>query len=374
MQLPNPYAGKRYKLLAVIPIAFLLAAAFLVFFKGLDTGIDLRGGLLITIQTDKSVDANLLKERLGAFSASVGVREFVSPAGTGVEIELENNPSLEKASGYLSELHDLNTQLTQEEIRRLGTNDSRVINEANKKIGELSASIREKTGLLLKELGSSKPVPDDAAQAVALAEQEFDSARSGYRDRILNEVRTVVDFKEYSYKEVGSSLSRFFLQETQRIVLLAFILSAIAIFIVFRSIVPSFAVMFGAFSDIFITLGFMSLFDIELSLASVAALLMLIGFSLDTDVLLTVRVMKRTEDTPQKRAYGAMRTGFLMNCTAIGSFSVLALFGYLLQVPTYTDIGIVVVIGAFVDFVATWCANAVLILNYVEKKSRPRVF
>ena len=56
---------------------------------------------------------------------------------------------------------------------------------------------------------------------------------------------------------------------------------------IFRDFVPSIAVITVALSDIIIAIGGMSLFGIPLSVASVGAILMLIGYSVDTDILLT---------------------------------------------------------------------------------------
>lgn len=99
---------------------------------------------------------------------------------------------------------------------------------------------------------------------------------------------------------------------------------------------------------------------------------MLIGFSLETDCMLTIRVLKRTEDNPVTRAFEAMKTGILMNFCAIGSFGVLIIVSMWLQIPTYYQIGTVAVIGSIVDFMATWLANAIMILWYVERQEKRR--
>ena len=72
----------------------------------------------------------------------------------------------------------------------------------------------------------------------------------------------------------------------------AFLFMSITVFIIFRNLVPSLAVIAAALCDIIIAVGGMSLFGIPLSVATVGALLMLIGYSVDTDILLTTRVLK----------------------------------------------------------------------------------
>ena len=49
-----------------------------------------------------------------------------------------------------------------------------------------------------------------------------------------------------------------------------------------------------------------------------AALLMLIGYSVDSDILLTNRVLKRQGNLADKMA-GAFTTGFIMTSTAIAA-------------------------------------------------------
>ena len=46
----------------------------------------------------------------------------------------------------------------------------------------------------------------------------------------------------------------------------------------------------------------------KLSTAGVAAFLMLIGFSVDTDMVLSTRLLKRKEGTVMERIYGATKT------------------------------------------------------------------
>ena len=56
---------------------------------------------------------------------------------------------------------------------------------------------------------------------------------------------------------------------------------------------PSGAVVLSAFADIVMTAAVMTVIGIELTLPTTAALLMLIGYSVDSDILLTMRVLKR---------------------------------------------------------------------------------
>ncbi len=376
MKIPNPYESKHYKKLFVIPLLLLLASAYLIFVSpGITSGIDLRGGLLVTVYSDSAVDVGAVKQALAARYPDADVSPFENPTGRGVEIQLPVDEALVRAEESLTLVHTLDVNLTRSEVElafwQQNASNATALANAQAKANAASSALLAAAGKVLAESGSNKVLPQDAHEAAALADNEFTAAKQGYRDGLIAAVSGAVQVRSSSFKEIGASLSKFFVSKTQEVVLWAFLLSGIIIFFIFRSPAPSLAVFLGAFSDISITMGAMALFGISLSLASIAALLMLIGFSLDTDVLLTVRIMKRKEDTAPKRALEAMKVAIMMNLTSMAAFGVLSVLGYWLQIPTYTQIGLVAFIGGgIVDFVATWCTNAPLVLWFVERKEK----
>ena len=164
-------------------------------------------------------------------------------------------------------------------------------------------------------------------------------------------------------------MSERFIEKASSAVLYSAIISVILVFILFRSMVPSIAVVVGAASDILIALGGMGLFGIPFTLPALAALLMLIGFSLDTDILLTMRVLKRSGD-PRENAFDAMKTGMTMSVAAIVAFAVLFLLASFTHIATYYEISSVALAGLVGDLFATWGINAVIILFYLERKQK----
>jgi preprotein translocase subunit SecF len=210
-------------------------------------------------------------------------------------------------------------------------------------------------------------VGNSTSTALSVAQNAYSNALNNRENAIINAIQSVAPIHSYSVNTVGATLSALFLTQARNILIYAFILSAIVIFLIFRSLTPSSIVIIGAVSDILITLGGMSLFSIPLTLDSIAALLMLIGFSLDTDVLLTIKILKREEGTIYERAFDAMKTGFMMNITTIGAFFVLFIVGMVFQISAYYEIGAVACMGGLADFAATWGLNAVMVLNHAEK-------
>ncbi|MDP3066447.1 MAG: protein translocase subunit SecF [Methanobacteriaceae archaeon] len=173
-----------------------------------------------------------------------------------------------------------------------------------------------------------------------------------------------------SYRSVGPLLSKQSLTQVYYALAFAFLFMSITVFIIFRNVVPSLAVILAALSDIIIAVGFMSLFGIPLSLASVGAILMLIGYSVDTDILLTTRILKNKRGTITERALDAMKTGFAMAAASIGSVVALYLVVIFL-IPSASilgEIAAVLIIGLVADVMATWLMNLGILRWYLEAR------
>ncbi|MFA5246803.1 MAG: hypothetical protein WC408_02840 [Candidatus Micrarchaeia archaeon] len=374
----NPFHWKHYNKLIAIPILLMVLSLFCIFvYPGVTYGLDFKGGTLLTVYSNaSSIDTAVLKDKLSQYSSSVEVRKFTSPEGDyGVEIELGPSEALEQASAASKELDSLKTdydsanlELTylQSQIES-GSVTPAQLEESQKKVADLGTNVTVQAKLVLSLIGDNSAVTGDANNAYLVAHEAYVAKQDSYQKSVIESVKSVIPVSSYSAREVGSTLSKFFLNKTVSILVISFLLTSLVVFVIFRSLLPSFAVVFGAVSDIVITLGVMSFFQIPLTLASFAALLMLIAFSFDTDVLLTVRVLKRSDGTAQERAFEAMKMAVMINFATIISYGVLLGASMILQISTYYQIATVAVIGAVVDFIATWFGNAVLILHYGKK-------
>jgi preprotein translocase subunit SecF len=190
----------------------------------------------------------------------------------------------------------------------------------------------------------------------------------------------LIDYLQSNYKDNFSSkqMSAVYGEDLQhsavKAVIFAFFGMAGIVFIIFRSIVPSAAVVLSAFSDIVIAASLMNLFGISLSLGTVAALLMLIGYSVDSDILLTTRLLKRRGDLDEK-LYAAMKTGLTMTITTIAAIAVLFLtssFAGLVssfsRISIISDISVVLLFGLGVDLMNTWMLNSGILKWYINRQ------
>lgn len=165
----------------------------------------------------------------------------------------------------------------------------------------------------------------------------------------------------------GSALGSDFYKQLIQAIIISFILMSAVIFFMFRSFIPSIAVILAAFSDIVIALAAVNYLGINLSAAGIAAFLMLIGYSVDTDILLTTRVLKKKEVSVNQRIYGAFKTGIFM--TLAGLATVLPAFFLVTGLPdSFRQIFLIVAFGLSADIIMTWLANASIIKWYADYK------
>jgi preprotein translocase subunit SecF len=173
--------------------------------------------------------------------------------------------------------------------------------------------------------------------------------------------------EETSIQEVGPSLGDSFFKEMVGAIIFAFILMAITILIIFRKLIPSLAVILSAVLDLVVTLAIISMLNFKLSSAGIAAFLMIIGYSVDTDVLLTTRVIRRKElGTLEERIRGAFKTGMTMTITTLIALLVgLFVTNSIIIKQMFT----IIIIALIVDLISTWIMNTSLLTWYVKRKN-----
>jgi preprotein translocase subunit SecF len=141
---------------------------------------------------------------------------------------------------------------------------------------------------------------------------------------------------------------------------------SIVIFLSFRTFVPAAAVVLSAFADMVMTAAVMNIIGIPLSLGTLAALLMLIGYSVDSDILLTNRVLKRQGKLNEKLA-GAFHTGIIMTSTTLAAASAMFVVSWFGAVQIIYEISAVLLIGLLFDIMNTWLTNVGILKWYVQK-------
>jgi len=242
--------------------------------------------------------------------------------------------------------------------------------------GGLTITIQEKTvdSIELQNYLKSKfPAADITVRHLSIAGQKAGiviDASDLDSDSLLMEIQNKVGKLEkegYTIEEMGSALGNAFFKQTLIAVLIAFVFMGLVVFLYFRTFVPSIAVILAALSDIIITLAVFNLLGFKLSTAGIAAFLMLIGYSVDSDILLSTKVLKRKEGTVFERVCSAAKTGLTMATTTLVALTIALIFA---QSEVLKQIMIILLIGLIVDIMNTWLQNAGILRWYMEKKHK----
>ncbi|WP_290812040.1 protein translocase subunit SecF [Halovivax sp.] len=223
-----------------------------------------------------------------------------------------------------------------------------------------------------QETTSIQPVQGEDRYVVQFAAGDL----PGFEDDSQGTLQDLVDQAEANLEPVDgnedvvrseSLTSASFGAQTQTTALLgiaaAFLGMSIIAFALFRTFVPSVAIVVSAFSDIVIPLAFMNLANIPLTLGTVAALLMLIGYSVDSDILLNNHVLRRSGSFYES-VHHAMRTGITMTVTAMTAMLVMAISAWFFGIGLLTNIGLILFVGLAADLMNTYLLNFSLLRWY----------
>jgi len=203
---------------------------------------------------------------------------------------------------------------------------------------------------------------------------------SPMKDSDLSELAKKInsEYANVEIRQMGEVVSKSLQGQAVRAILFSFLGMALVVFIVFRTFVPSIAVVISAFADIAFAAAMMDVFGIVLSLGTVAALLMLIGYSVDTDILLTTRLLKRKGELNDK-IKDAMKTGLTMTTTTLAA--LIAIFfvssgSYLVssftRIDIIRDISVVLIFGLIADIINTWMTNVGILRWYIERGTQEK--
>ncbi len=172
---------------------------------------------------------------------------------------------------------------------------------------------------------------------------------------------------EFDASATSEEFGRSFYQGLMIAILFAFVLMSIVVFISFRTFIPSIAVISAALTDILASLVVINLLNIKLSAAGVVAFLLVIGYSIDTDILLTTRLLKRREEgNLYERLKHSITTGLTMTIAAIAALTT----GYFIAISEQLkQIFLVIIIALVFDIISTYFGNAGILIWYMKKKN-----
>jgi len=170
---------------------------------------------------------------------------------------------------------------------------------------------------------------------------------------------------ETSFK--GSAITSIFKEQAWEAVVGAFIGMVVILFIAFRHSAAVGIMVLCVALDALVALGGMAIFQIPLSFGSIAGLLMIIGYSVDTDILLSNHMLKRFGGDARSRAADAMKTGLMTGGTTIAALVAINL---LTTASLLYELSAAMIFGVLGDLVNTWFLNVGVLLRHIERRQR----
>jgi preprotein translocase subunit SecF len=226
------------------------------------------------------------------------------------------------------------------------------------------SEITVETTLSQEEIRATFDEPVSSVQGIEQAENRYIIT---FESSDIDDIRDSAEAAGGMTVLGSGSTSPIFGEENRRLAVLGLAVAfggmSLLAFVFFRTFVPSIAIVISAFSDIVIPLAVMNVLGIKLSLGIVAALLMLIGYSVDSDILLNNHVLRRSGGFYES-TYRAMRTGVTMTVTSIAAMAVMAVTATLFGIDLMADIGLVLVLGLSADLMNTYMLNVTLLRWY----------
>jgi len=342
-----------YKKMMLIPLIIAIPLLFFVFiFPGIQPGVDLTGGNVVIIRSDKPIiEADLLSVLKENFSLpELKVSTISSPTGFGAWIQYGKDP--------------------------LVANVEELTAKASESIDSEKESIAF-SNQALKALGKEEATFANSKIALLAAEQ----ALAEYKEAFSKKLQETISQKlglganaEFQKREISPTLGKASFDSSMFITLIGVIMIIVVVFVAFRKFVPSAAIIQAMLFDVLAGLAGMAILGIPLSLTTLPALLMLIGYSVDTDIMLTSRMLKGKDGTPGQRATSSMKTGLTMTGTTLAALIAMLAVSYFYQIEVIYQISAILFFGLVGDTISTWLMNAPILLWWIEKKESKRNF
>lgn len=170
-----------------------------------------------------------------------------------------------------------------------------------------------------------------------------------------------------SVQTVGPAMGASFWGQAQIAIILAFVFMAAVIYMIYRALIPTLSMVSSAFMDMIEAVAVMNILGMPLSFAGLAALLMVVGYSVDNEVVLATRTLKTEEQDVEKDIKSSRLTGFTMMGTALAALITMFIFS---PSSVLKEIASVLALGLLFDIPNTWLMNVAVMRWYFAKNKK----
>ncbi|MCL4376013.1 hypothetical protein M1558_00785 [Candidatus Parvarchaeota archaeon] len=222
------------------------------------------------------------------------------------------------------------------------------------------------------------------AVTVSVVKAPFTNTITGYSITVGKNVNTTllesslskilkipVNGKDSSIDYVSATLAQSSLYSSFILLGIAFILVAAVSLFYFRSVWQAFSNVISIISDIINIVGVLDIIGFSFSTASIAGILMIMGYSADRNIILATNILKREEASMRYRLTRTIKTSLTMDAAALVTFLILFLGT---TNSTLHEIAIILIIGVIFDDFTVWILNGstqLYGLKYKEVEKQP---
>ncbi len=380
------WLGKKWYFIGVSSFLVMASALSLLVGEGLNLGVDFTGGTLVYVKFKETPDLERIRSTLG--QADLGAEEvtrFDEPSANEVQIRMARVESeVDEDLGARSQaiFEALRAEFVDE------ANDSQRLDLNNVSVGGLSSWLQERDP---DGLQSDLSISEFEEHYSALAERVTDQRTSqsgiiqdlsdldglGLPDSVLSALQEdsfLGSYKIISVESVGPKVGNELRDRAQSAIFFSLLGMLIYIGFRFRPIYGLAAIM-ALFHDVFLTLGFFSVSGKEISLTVIAALLTLVGYSINDTIVIFDRVRENLKLMRREKLSSIINTSInqTLNRTIMTSgMTFLAVFAlFMLGGEALSGFSLALVAGIIVGTYSSVAIASPIVLwwqNFSEKR------
>ncbi len=241
------------------------------------------------------------------------------------------------------------------------------VNEGISLAGGISLSINTNASISPSLISTNLSAALGTPVSVTVLHSQFSNTVTGYTitagksvnaTRLTNAASALFGIKltaaNSNVDYVSSQIAQSALNDSLILLGIAFVLVAAVSVFYFRNASQAFSNVISIVSDIINVVGVLDILGISFSTASIAGVLMIMGYSADRNIILATNILKRGEASMKYRLIHTIKTSLTMDAAALVTFIVL-FFGT--TNPTIQNIAIILIFGVIFDDFSVWILN-----------------
>jgi len=176
-----------------------------------------------------------------------------------------------------------------------------------------------------------------------------------------------IEIKEHSIQYVGPELGAAFFTQVFYLLTIAYILIFAANYFIYRKLIIAITIILSSIADIIYIVGATTLLNIPISFAGFTSLLLVIAYTIDTNILLSTKILSEKLEEFYSVYKKTLITGATVSSGLILSMIIVLLFS---NSKLLNNIAIILLIGQIAELINTYLLNAGLIEVILVGKKR----